>query len=203
MEKDNKVPFPFAREEAAFMTAFAADVATQVGVRRSAYLPTDNVYRFMHGLQMSSQNETSPSDVTVLQRTSHEVCIARADLLQGDCSLVFRQMGKLVDGFETSMREKLYQTVAEAAVSVGNVISAHKRPIAETILELLEKLEFGVDRQGRPTMPQLHAAPDVLAALRSDPQFNDPQFKQKIEEVVERKKSNAQAREAERVARFK
>jgi hypothetical protein len=203
LKKDSRTPFPFEYEEAAFMTAFTGEVATQVSSRRSAYLPADNVYRFMHGLQMSSHNEASPSDVTELKRTSHEVRIGRADLLRGDCSLVFRRMDELVDSFENSMREKLYQTVAEAAGRVGNVVSGHKRPIAEMMLEMLEKLEFGVDRQGRASIPQLHAGPETIAALASDPQLNDPEFKLKVEAVVERKKSEAQAREAERVARFK
>src|SRR4051812_39942287 len=97
----------------------------------------------------------------------------------------------------------LYETVSEAVEQVGNVVSGKGKPKPEAILKALRKIEFGVNRKGEVTRPEIHLHPDQVPEFVKAVQEAGPEFNAEVNRVTAEKDAAALAREAERKARFK
>jgi hypothetical protein len=74
--------------------------------------------------------------------------------------------------------------------------------LSDGFLAVLEKVEFGVDKDGNLHMPQFHAPPDVVERMVAELEARPPEFKAKIELLQQQKTQEAIEREAERKAKF-
>lgn len=198
------VPFPFAVEDSAFMSSFGQHIAQKVSDLRSEYMSNENTQRFMHGTDWQPHNSSTPDDVSKLQKHSFYVTLSKQQVIDADLSALFKKIEDVAAEIDASTRQMLYQTVSAAAEGVGNVVSGGGKLVGEAFYEMIERLEFGVDKNGEPTLPQIHAGAETLRALRDDPLLHsDTEFRQRLESLIETKKDHARAKEANRVARFK
>jgi hypothetical protein len=67
---------------------------------------------------------------------------------------------------------------------------------------MLEKIEFGVDRDGNVTLPQIHAAPNVVDEIHRVLTSQGPDFERRVERVKREKIKAALKKEESRKARF-
>jgi hypothetical protein len=69
-------------------------------------------------------------------------------------------------------------------------------------MAMLEKIEFGIDKDGTVILPEIHVSPEfgdrMMAALENTSQ----EYKDRIEAVKTRKTAEALGRETERKAKF-
>lgn len=114
---------------------------------------------------------------------------------------VFAAVEKLGADLHEGMAKRLFQTITKAAESVGNVRDAKGAPItAESILEMLDKMEMSFDENGawnRPTIitgPGL-AEPAKAAYLQLE---EDPSLRVRRDAIVNRKREEWRVREARR-----
>jgi hypothetical protein len=96
----------------------------------------------------------------------------------------------------------MYSTISEACDASGNTIDAQKEgSLLDSYVAMLEKIEFAVDERGNVEMPQIHPpelAERITAALKGAP----PEFQEKVEQLKQKKASEATEREAARRAKF-
>ena len=74
--------------------------------------------------------------------------------------------------------------------------------LAEAFLEVLEKIEFMADRNGKVSMPELHVGSEVGSRLLALKDNAPPGFNEKVEALQARKIQEAKAREVQRKAKF-
>jgi hypothetical protein len=100
--------------------------------------------------------------------------------------------------------QMMYGAVGKAAESAGNVVDAkQKASFAEAFVGSLEKIEFGVDRHGNVTLPELHVGPDIHEKVVAELTAQPPEYRQRLDKLIAQKSEQAMAREAARKARFK
>jgi hypothetical protein len=197
------IPFPFVAEDAAFIGSFAERVGQTLERLRGEYMSSENTQSFMHGVEWQPHNSSSPDEVSTLQRQSFYLSLPKEQIIEANVIALFQKADELAAEIDASTRQMLYTKVSEAAERVGNTVNAKSKAPAEAFYEMIQRLEFGVNRNGEPTRPQIHLGTEALQALRNDPLQGDPAFAQKMEALIQSKMNDARARETERVARFK
>lgn len=126
------------------------------------------------------------------------------DIAQNDLTVLVRFPTQLVEAMHGSAMKSLYGKVGRAVEEVGNVISAGGQPFTpELFLELLRRVDFGVDKEGRVTLPQLHLHPDVAKNVIPLLESQGPDFAAEVDAIKAVKEAEAREREVARKARFK
>ena len=97
----------------------------------------------------------------------------------------------------------LYETVSSAVEEVGNVVDAKGKPTPDAFLEMLSKIEFGVDRKGEVTRPEVHLAPEAVPKFMKALEDAGPAFRSQVDQLIAAKEIAALAREKERKSRFR
>ncbi len=99
--------------------------------------------------------------------------------------------------------EMLYGTLSETCDEHGQTVSVDpEKGFPAAFLEMLEKIEFSVDRQGNVSLPEMHVGAEMGAKLIAQLEAQPQEFKDQIELVKARKSSDALEREASRKAKF-
>src|SRR6266478_3149450 len=141
--------------------------------RRTAMLDERNMQSYHHGSRWAL--EVSTDGVSEMHSMVAESTIHVIDIINHETVILEKYIETMVEQLYGSLMEHLFQTVGEAAESVGNTIGRddHGGDIPGGFLAMLEKIEFGVDHYGRAQRPTMHVAPSTgrtfVAALQSQP----------------------------------
>jgi hypothetical protein len=186
----------------AFDSAFTRAL-TEIKKRIVAqYLPPENTQRFRHGGPWSNPGNDKAHGGQM--QTHSAVLETRFDeIVNNDLAVIERSFSHVSEGIHRQFAQMLYSTVGEACKQSGNVIDAKAESSLEAaFMAMLEKIELGIDKDGTVSMPEIHVSPAVgermMAALENTPQ----EYKDRVEALKARKIAEAQAREAERKAKF-
>jgi hypothetical protein len=196
-------PFPNSQESSAFLQCFMRDVSGRLKIEQAKFISESNIQAFSHGINWQSHNSSSPDEVSTLKSFSHEMIVEKSGLIEYNLGLLDETAKNLTEAMAKEFMKEMYATMSESCDKVGNTVSGMGKSTAESFVEMLEKIEFGVDRDGNPVMPCIHVNSAGFEAFKNDPAFNDQEFKTKIDEITERKKAQALEREKERRSRFK
>lgn len=196
-------PFRNSEGSRAFMRSFMMDVGARLKLEQGKYISESNVQAFRHGLNWQSHNSSSPDDVSTLKHFSHETIVEKSDIVEYKAGLIEEKVCELTAIMADSFAKELYSTASDSCEKIGNVVSAKGLSPAEQVLAILEKVDFGVDRQGKVVIPSLHLNAETAKTFLKDPKFNDPAMKAQMDEITDRKKIEALAREDERLSKFK
>lgn len=198
-----KRPFPNLSESNEFMRSFGEAVGKLVREEQKKYVSPQNIQAFSHGLEWQSHNSTSPDEVSSLKEFQHEFVVESDDVIARRIDLTAKKVNELARAMCTSFSSEMFATISAACDNNGNTISSQGKGFADTFLELIKQVEFGVDREGKPVLPSLHLGTEAFEKFRKDPLFQDPDFELKVEEVTAQKIQAAMERERERLSKFK
>lgn len=187
--------------------AFEASVASLLGAlqdrQRKMFVSEHNVLRMNHGSNWV-HSARAPEVDTSMHTISAEWLIPFKDIADNDLSLIGRTLLPINETMEKQFAQNMYGMVGAAAEKVGNVVDAQATgSLAQSLLDMLQKIELGVDREGNVTMPQMHVGPDMYKRLATELQNVPPEIEAQIESVKAEKTQLALAKEAERKAKFK
>jgi hypothetical protein len=109
----------------------------------------------------------------------------------------------VAETISSEMKKNIYATVSAAADGTGNVVStkAAGSP-ALAFLEMLRKIEFGVNPKGEVTLPDLHLSPEMGQKMFDDLNSQGPEFRNEVERIKREKALDALQREQARLAKF-
>lgn len=126
------------------------------------------------------------------------------EIADNDLSLIARSLLPVSEDMARQFALNMYGVVGAAAEQVGNVVDAKAAgSVAASLIEMMSKIELGVDRDGNVSMPQIHAGPDAYAKLVEAMQNIDPKDAAEFERLKQEKSRQAIEREAERRAKFR
>ncbi len=194
--------FLFDAGARAFNEAFTRLMAEFQKKFISNYIPPENTYRLHHG---STWRNPANSDAGSGEMKTHSACMQTSfdDIIANDLGLLQRSFAEISEALQRQLAGSVYSTLSEACDASGNIIDAKKEgSLPNSFLAMLDKIEFSVDRDGNVRMPEIHADPAtaqrMIAALEATP----PEFRDKVEEVKQKKILAAKEHEAARKAKF-
>lgn len=191
--------FEMAEESNAFSSSMNKMIAEFIGKLAGQRISPANHQVFSHGRQWThpAHEHAIPGE---MRQHSAEMVTSFADLVGGDFKVVHRLIGRIVEQFNASMARMLYETLSEACEQSGQVVDARDTPFPLAFLEGFKKIEFGVDRDGNVSMPEIHVGNlEMIKQLEAMP----PEFQAEVERVKSEKIAKALEAEAERKRKFK
>lgn len=198
-----KKPLTNSKEHAAFMQCFAKEVNERLKAEQSRFISAANVQSFNHGIQWQSHNSSNPDDVSTMQSLRNEIAIDVSDIVSYRISSLDATIRSLTNSMLESFLREMYASAGKACEASGQSVDGKGKSFGETFIEILEKLEFGVDREGKPVTPDIHLHPDDAKRIQNDPSIHAPDIKLRIDEITERKQREAIEREQARREKFK
>jgi hypothetical protein len=168
----------------------------------SQKLPEDNTLHYTHGKKWS--NRTNPHAIDGgFQEHSVEWRTPFKDLVEGDLTLIPRFIQHTSEEFQRQVSTMIYSSIDKVTAMTGNIVSVKEAgSFPAAFLEMLGKIEFGVDKQGNASMPEIHTGTDpkkMIAELEAQP----PEYQAKVERIKSEKMAAALAAEAARKSKFK
>lgn len=170
---------------------------------RATFVSPRNILRMNHGRKwVHSAREPEPD--TSMHTISTEWLIPFKEIVDNDLSLIARSILPVVEDMSRQFAQNMYGVVGAAANRVGNVVDAKATgSVAAALIEMMSKIELGVDRDGNVSMPQIHAGTDAYAKFVEAIENMDPEAAEELERLKQEKSRQALDREAERRAKFR
>lgn len=198
-----KKPFANPIEGSKFMHCFLKELEEKVEVARSVFVSKENVLQFNHGTNWQSHNSSNPENVSTLRSIQNEFTFKKSDFVNYKIDTLQDTLNSMADSLIESFNIEMYSTISNACDENGQTIDGSKMSPVDSFLEMLERIEFGVDRDGNPTKPTIHLGPGGIDTFKNDPKFNSPEIQIKVDKIIERKQREAIDRELSRLAKFK
>lgn len=170
---------------------------------RATFVSPQNVLRMNHGRQwVHSAREPQPDNS--MHSISTEWVIPFREIADNDLSLIARSILPVCEDMSRQFAQNMYGVVGAAAERVGNVVDAKAAgSVGASLIEMMSKIELGVDRDGNVSMPQIHAGAEAYEKLVSAMENMDPAVVAEFERLKQEKSRQALEREAERRAKFR
>ena len=147
----------------------------------------------------SLRREDGTVDESKLEKISSEVAIKTEDTEK----MTLKDSVEKIDSLARDMARKQAQysfAKIDECLPPSQTIEA-KGPLSpEILLTALEKLQIDFDETGKPKLPSLVLAPEPAKQLLAQKEAveADPVFKRRFNEIIERKREDWRAREADR-----
>lgn len=200
---NSQTPFPFAKETEKFDVAFTSMLRKELRDVQATFLSPDNMLGYSHGRAWRTTHPNALKNEGEFQEHSVETSIPFAKIVEHDLSQIEKFKNEVINGFTNQFMRTMYATVSEAADAVGNTVNAQDHEdFSQTFLEALQKIEFGVDRDGNVSLPQFHVSPAMAEKVTKELAAKGPDFEKQVNELMAEKSAAAKAREEERLSKF-
>ena len=195
-------PFRMHSKIAGFSKAFDEDVAKTLRLRREEFIPSRNVLGYTHGHSWNLGYEGNP-DTDQMKKLVVETSLKFDEIIENDISVIPIQIESVTEGMMRNLMQTMYQTINESTKKSGNTIDNRGKPFeANHFLEMLKKIEFGVDENGKVCFPEIHASPELAKTIAKELSSQGPEFENQINALVEEKIALALSKEKDRKSKF-
>ncbi len=174
-----------------------------IHTRMTQLIPEENTEQFYHGGGWTHQRADGSTHQGSFEESRSQSEVRYEDLIGFRVDVLPRFIEEMAEGIFGAIMSRMYEVAGEAAESVGNVVDGKGKTSAQAFLESLRQIEFGVDRDGHVTMPQLHLHPSVAQKMLDDLNAQGPEFRAEVERVQREKAKAALEREGARLSRYK
>lgn len=183
--------------------AFTASITRLVGklsrAKAGERIPMENHQAYSHG-RTWRHPANEQATTTEMQTHVAEFQTPFDDIVNNDFGIVPRMLTSMVQQFDEAAARMLYESVAEICETKGQTVDARDKPFPEAFMEAFRKLELGVDRDGNPSLPEIHVGSmELVEQLQAMSEEYHAEFERLKEEKMER----ARQAEAARRGRFK
>jgi hypothetical protein len=153
------------------------------------------------GDRRTTWREDGSFETATYTEYSYDVNIDLLELNEKGDGVLDTTLAKLHESSRVAQQQELFRVVEESTEQAGTVMDAGGRQLtAELILELWETLQFSFDKRGRWKKPQLTCHPVQVERARQE--FarleTEPDLKNRVGDLVERKRREWNARQANR-----
>ena len=177
-------------------------VAALARLRVHEIIPEQNVRRYTHGTGWTSP--ASPKLQPDEMRTISDVFEIRfEDIVQHNLSIITVVVSKIAASMAGQQIRTMFEAISEACDHSGNAVDGAGRPFAESFLEMLTGIEFGIGADGEVSMPSIMVPPDNAEHLLSELKRQPPEYHASVEALIESKKVAALSAEKMRLSRFR
>jgi hypothetical protein len=202
MEKRDVFEFD-SIHEAVWSDATATVRRITTGLRDTVLNP-DNEHTYHHGMGWTYHTSDLAHRQGAFEKLSLEVGIKFQDVVEHRLDRIPEYIREMCTGMHGEFMKMLYRTVSAAVEETGNVVSTKEAGSpAKAFIQMLRKIEFGVDRHGRVSIPEMHLGKEAHEAMMKDLEAQGAEFRELVESIKREKTQQALEREEERKSKFK
>ena len=161
-----------------------------------------NSLAYRHGGEWSSSHNPVTQEFSRFQSARVEASIPFEHIVDHRLNAISEYVDRMVEGLERSFMRTLFGLIDATTEKTGNIVQSSGNP-AQDFLDVLSKVETGVDRYGRPDMPSIFAAPNTGERLLREIEAQPEEFQRRVEELKAEKEKSATASEVHRITRFR
>lgn len=174
-------------------------IERQRALTESMMVP-ENVLRYSHG--SSWKHPALPTSVDGgMERHSAEFPLSFQRLVDGDLSVVQEAIDQVALQMQEQFLKSMYGVMTETCDRTGNTVDAREvGGFPEAFEQMIRKIEFSVDRDGKVGLPQLHVAD--AAPIKAALEAQSEEYHVRIKALIEEKSQKALADEEERKSKF-
>ncbi|MDT9580157.1 hypothetical protein RS982_02360 [Stenotrophomonas indicatrix] len=185
-----------------FSEAMGLLLAKKQAEARKQFIDELNTFKLNHGDSWIHANgDGSGESMHVI---SSEMNIPFSRISQVDMGLIHELISAADEDMQRQFSINMYQVIGGVAESVGNVVAATREvPLWEMLVESIKKIEFGVGRDGKVSLPQIHMSPRMAKEFSAAIKDLPAEVEQEVDRIVAEKSKIALEREKDRRARFK
>jgi len=205
MKETRAIPFRLSLKSSEFDRACNEDLATKLKEQTRLVISGENALGFSHGTKWRTRTaeNNGVADDGKMQLHSSEVAIPFQEVVDNDLSSLARYQNTIISGMMQGFMNSLYQTISATTEKTGNVVDAKGGGFkAEQFVEMLEKIEFGVDKEGSVSMPEMHVGPGMAERMLQELYSQGSKFEEHVQGIIKRKSEAALAREEKRKSKF-
>lgn len=206
MNNTKITPFEFDQESSDFEVAFIKNTGSLLDLEREKFIPDQSIQFFRHGNEWHTEVNTADgieNEIGTMQSHSMETQVHFDDIIGSDLGIIERLQRQIVTEFMDGLQRSVYKTISDSTEKSGNIVNAASAGIsADHFLEMLEIIEFGVDHEGEPTIPEIHGSPQVIDQFLAELSAQDSDFQSKVESIKARKINEALEKEQARLSKF-
>ena len=196
--------FSFPEKTEQFDAAFQCLIQNLVRKARAKLLSPENEMRYSHGRKWVSVSSDASDEEGEMKRHSTIVEISMQNVREHNLAALPSHIMKIVNKIHAEMKKMMYQTVSDSCEKSGNTINAKDyETSADAFLAMLNTVEFGVDRDGQISRPEMHLSAQAFANLKRDAEAKGQSFQEEVDKIIKEKSDAALEREKQRLARFK
>jgi hypothetical protein len=200
--KKSHAPYSYGERQRAVPGAIDETLRAHVAQHRASFIDDRNVFTYRHGRDWTTTHANDAS-FQRMHRIEAAAEIHSRDVVDHRVGIVGRHVETLSEIFRAKFAANLYETVGEAAETVGNVVNLSDEDLEEGLHRTLEKVEFGVNRYGKPTPPEMHVGQELALKLKALIDKGAGQMDERTEALHAKKEAQAIKREAARISRFR
>lgn len=195
--------FEMADEASGFERAFTKAISVLKRGGMQSMIAEENIQRFSHGKRWNHRANPHTVDGE-MQTMSVEWATPFQEIVDGDLTLIPRAIQSISEQMHGAQMRMMYKTLSDVCDANGQTVDvAASGSNAAAFLDMLRKIEFGVDRDGNVSMPQIHAGHQAAEKMIADLEAQPPEFAAEVERLKAEKSEAALARERERRSKFK
>ncbi len=196
--------FSFPERASQFNEALTGLIQILTREKRAKFMPSENVMNYSHGIKWVAVSSDSSEEESEMKVHTTEAMISMHDVRKHNLAALSSFATDIVKQMHQSMQKMVYETLSESCDKTGNSINAKDyTTIADAFLATLKKIEFGVDRAGKVSIPEFHVDPKTLAAFKKTAEAKGESFQKEVDKVIQEKTNAALEKEKKRIARFK
>ncbi|MEI4484479.1 MULTISPECIES: hypothetical protein [unclassified Phyllobacterium] len=195
--------FEFATRINEFDEAWTRQLQNQMKRVRDKVVPERNTQRFSHGRTWRTAPSNGGDEEGELSMHSTELQLKFEDIVSHNLSSLPALQSALVADLERQFMGSLYETLGRSTEKTGNVVRANEHhSMADAFLEILRKIEFGVNQDGEISLPELHLGHEAHVKMMASLSEQGVEFHEEVERIKAYKSAAALDRERERLAKF-
>jgi hypothetical protein len=195
-------PFNYGQRHHELSEAIRRRLSGAVDTRRRRMIDDRSALAYRHGREWSLSHSPEAQKFSQLETISAETSIWWQDVVDHKLAVIDEHIHRMADEFERQFFAGILKLVDGTTEVTGNVVH-HSGDTASDLVRVLEKIELGCDRCGRPMMPELHTSPQNAEHMQRELGLQPAEFWDHWEELRAKKEAQATAREAEHVSRFR
>jgi hypothetical protein len=196
--------FSFPERDEQFNNALTEYIQILLREKRAQFMPPENEMHFSHGIKWVEISSNSSDEESEMKAHKTEAMISLQDIREHNLAALSSFITDIVKQMHQSMQKMVYKTLSESCDKTGNWINAKDyETTADAFLASLKKIEFGVDREGKVSLPEFHLNPQAFTALKKDADAKGVVFQKEFDKVKQEKSEAALEREKQRISRFK
>lgn len=196
-------PFPFHTLTAEFDRAFLRKLQLEQKRIRNSVIPERNSQSFSHGRNWQTAPNVDGDKSGAMETHSFEFATRFEDIVSHNLKIITNFRRGIADSMHQQFMESLYGTIGRSTEKSGNIVNASDHvSMAEAFLAILRKIEFGIDEDGRVSLPEFHLGPEVYEKMLASVAEKGSEFEKEVEQVKAEKSAAALERERERLAKY-
>lgn len=166
------------------------------------YINPESAQRIKHGAMFS--NPAAPQVYNgEIETHSTLFDISLESLAAHDVTILEKSFNRFQEDVDAQFARMIYASVAKVCDKSGNVVNAKKSGSLQlAFLEMLEKIEFSVDKNGEVKLPEIHLGTDAFNEFERTMKESTPEYEALVKDVKARKVAEALDKEVKRKARF-